>query len=164
MSVVGDACDAQSSASNTPTNANNPIMNAGIIPVSNPYARFGVIESQLVNLTAQLQQLLNVQAQAKPLQQPGTQLPAPMVHPTANPVEVAVVPQKRRLEPTVLEKLSADVDLMKLESWQRRWNNFPRLGRVRETPDSPPSIGFRLFDATSCRSCSRYFTQQHSHT
>ena len=95
-------------------------------------ARFGAIETQLTAFGGQFQTLLTaIQAlQAGQQQQPNLQqqvIPPPPPPPAPAPAPPAASDHRRRLDPSNLPKLSADVTLIQLQSWRRSWDPAHRL-------------------------------------
>ena len=89
--------------------------------------RMAALEANLATITGQIQQLTAALGVGQPNQvQPPPQGPPPSQG-TAPPA-----PPRRRLDPSVLDKLSADVNLVQLESWKRRWDDFARLGGLTD--------------------------------
>lgn len=103
---------------------------------ADPAARRTAMEATLAALSGQLQQLI---AAGQPQGQPPPQGPPAQPH---GPPPLA--PPRRRLDPSVLDKLSADVDLVHLESWKRRWNGFARLGGLSDHPVEDQAALLRL--------------------
>lgn len=56
----------------------------------------------------------------------------------------AATQHQRRLHLSVLPPLRADVDLIELQSWQRRWDDFARLGGLEELSIGDQAATLRL--------------------
>ncbi len=104
---------------------------------ADPAARMAAMEAGIAALTGQIQQLAAAMgaAQPNPLAPPVQPPPGPPPPPP---------PPRRRLDPSVLDKLSADVDLVRLESWKRRWDDFARLGGLNDHPVEDQAALLRL--------------------
>jgi hypothetical protein len=106
--------------------------------------RLNTIEATLTTLGGQITQLM-----ARLTAQPAIPL-SPNVQPAPPPAPAAVTPtippsaHRRRLDPSVLDKLSADVDLVGLESWRRRWDDVARLGDLASETTEVQAALFRL--------------------
>lgn len=116
---------------------------ANAVAGNDPDARLTAVEAALLAITGQLTQLLAVQAPPVPAPPPAV----PIALPPGAPVAAAT--QRRRLDPSSMEKLSADVDLIKLESWRRRWDDFARLGGLADLAVEDQTATLRLtFDSS----------------
>ena len=122
-------------------------------------ARFGAIETQLTAFGGQFQTLLTaIQAlQAGQQQQPNLQqqvIPPPPLPPAPAPpapAPPAASDHRRRLDPSNLPKLSADVTLIQLQSWRRSWDDYVCLGGLLSLPVMEQTANLRLAFDTSMR-------------
>ena len=119
-------------------------------------ARFGAIETQLTAFGGQFQTLLTaIQAlQAGQQQQPNLQqqvIPPPPPPPAPAPAPPAASDHRRRLDPSNLPKLSADVTLIQLQSWRRSWDDYVCLGGLLSLPVMEQTANLRLAFDTSMR-------------
>ena len=97
------------------------------------------MEACLATLTGQIQQLTAALGVAQPNQGPPPLQGPPPTQATAPPAA-----PRRRLDPPVLDKLSADVGHVQLESWKRRWNDYARLGGLSDHPVEDQAALLRL--------------------
>ena len=98
-------------------------------------AALRALGGQFTQLMAQLTAQQAIPLNQNPQQAPQQALAAPTIPPSGH---------RRRLDPSVLDKLSADVDLVGLESWRRRWDDFARLGDLSAETTEVQAALFRL--------------------
>ena len=98
-------------------------------------AALTALGGQFTQLMAQLTAQQAIPLNQNPQQAPQQALAAPTIPPSGH---------RRRLDPSVLDKLSADVDLVGLESWRRRWDDFARLGDLSAETTEVQAALFRL--------------------
>lgn len=53
-------------------------------------------------------------------------------------------PQRRRLDPSGVDKLHSDISIPLLKSWRNRWNDFAELSQLAIYPNSEQMAAFRM--------------------
>jgi hypothetical protein len=113
-------------------------------------ARFGTIETQLTAFGGQFQALMTA-IQPGQQQQPNLQQQVIVPPPPPPPAPPAAPDNRRRLDPSNLQKLSADVTLIQLQSWRRSWDDYVCLGRLSSLPVMEQTANLWLAFDTSMR-------------
>ena len=57
---------------------------------------------------------------------------------------IPVIPQRRRLDTSGVEKLHGDITIPLLRSWRNRWNDFAELSQLATYPVSEQMTAFRI--------------------
>ena len=93
----------------------------------------------MASMAQNIQQLVTNSQPARPLTPPPPpQQPAPAA------TIVGTQPQRRRLDPSGLTKLHADIDLAGLRAWRNRWADFGRLSDLPAYPVLDQTAALRM--------------------
>ena len=101
--------------------------NAATAAATTETARIDTMETQLDNIAQQLQVLIAAAGGGGGL----------VVQPIA-------ANQRRRIDPSGLEKLQGDVRLPQLRTWRNRWNDFCQLNQLATYPANEQTAALRM--------------------